>query len=123
MTGTRPGEARSGAGAPDDPEELREQIEQTRAELGDTVEALAAKADVKARAKGKVTEVAGRARQTATERTHAVQRTAAELKGKLGEKAAGAPVPAQVRDKRAPLAALAAGLVLIGLLIRRRRRR
>ncbi|WP_338898960.1 DUF3618 domain-containing protein [Streptomyces sp. TG1A-60] len=31
------------------PDELRRQIEQTRAQLGDTVEELAAKADVKAR--------------------------------------------------------------------------
>ena len=37
-----------------DPEQLREEIEETRRELGDTVEALAAKADVKARMKDKV---------------------------------------------------------------------
>jgi hypothetical protein len=36
------------------PEELREQIEETRAELGKTVEALAAKADVKARVTNKL---------------------------------------------------------------------
>jgi hypothetical protein len=34
-----------------DPEEIRREIEATRQELGDTVEALAAKADVKARAR------------------------------------------------------------------------
>ena len=33
------------------PEEIRRDIEETRGELGDTVEALAAKADVKAQAK------------------------------------------------------------------------
>jgi ElaB/YqjD/DUF883 family membrane-anchored ribosome-binding protein len=37
-----------------DPEQLREEIEETRRELGDTVEALAAKADVKARVHEKV---------------------------------------------------------------------
>jgi hypothetical protein len=37
-----------------DPEQLQRKIEQTRAELGDTVEALAEKADVKAQAKQKV---------------------------------------------------------------------
>jgi ElaB/YqjD/DUF883 family membrane-anchored ribosome-binding protein len=46
------------AGAPvteaRDPEQLREEIEETRREMGDTVEALAAKADVKARVKDKV---------------------------------------------------------------------
>ncbi|HSC04587.1 MAG TPA: DUF3618 domain-containing protein [Solirubrobacteraceae bacterium] len=37
-----------------DPEQLRDEIEETRRELGDTVEALAAKADVKARMKDRV---------------------------------------------------------------------
>jgi ElaB/YqjD/DUF883 family membrane-anchored ribosome-binding protein len=37
-----------------DPEQIREEIEETRRELGDTVEALAAKADVKARMRDKV---------------------------------------------------------------------
>ena len=37
-----------------DPEQIREDIEATRQELGDTVEALAAKADVKARMRDKV---------------------------------------------------------------------
>jgi hypothetical protein len=37
--------------------ELREDIEQTRQQLGQTAEALAAKADVKARAKQKVSQV------------------------------------------------------------------
>jgi hypothetical protein len=37
-----------------DPEQLQREIEHTRAELGDTVEALAEKADVKAQAKQKV---------------------------------------------------------------------
>jgi hypothetical protein len=39
------------------PEEIRASIEQTRQELGDTVEELAAKTDVKAHAKAKVEEV------------------------------------------------------------------
>lgn len=37
-----------------DPEQLREDIEATRQELGDTVEALAAKADVKAQVQRRV---------------------------------------------------------------------
>jgi hypothetical protein len=41
------------------PDEIRSDIEQTRAELGDTVEALGAKSDVKGRAKAKVEEVSG----------------------------------------------------------------
>ena len=39
------------------PEELREEIERTRQDLGDTVEALAEKTDVKAQAKDRVTAV------------------------------------------------------------------
>jgi hypothetical protein len=39
------------------PEEIRRDIEETRGDLGDTVEALAAKADVKAQAKDKAEEL------------------------------------------------------------------
>jgi hypothetical protein len=39
------------------PEEIRADIEQTRDEVGDTVEALAAKTDVKAQARARVDEV------------------------------------------------------------------
>ncbi|MBO1334518.1 DUF3618 domain-containing protein [Streptomyces sp. VRA16 Mangrove soil] len=47
------------------PEELRAQIERTRADLGDTVEALAAKADVKGRAKDKAAQVKDQVREQA----------------------------------------------------------
>jgi hypothetical protein len=49
------------------PEEIRRDIEETRGELGDTVEALAAKADVKAQAKGKAEEVKAQAKGKAEE--------------------------------------------------------
>ena len=45
------------------PEEIREDIAQTREELGDTVEALAGKADVKGQAKAKADDVKQRARE------------------------------------------------------------
>jgi Protein of unknown function (DUF3618) len=48
---SRPMAAPAGNGEVAGTEELRAEIEQTRRDLGDTVEALAAKADVKARAK------------------------------------------------------------------------
>lgn len=51
-----PAERRRGAPSP---EELRADIERTRAEIGDIVEALAAKADVKARVKDKIGRVRG----------------------------------------------------------------
>ncbi len=46
------------------PDEIRADIKQTREELGDTVEQLAAKTDVKARAQAKADEV----KQTASEK-------------------------------------------------------
>jgi hypothetical protein len=46
-----PGGAKS---APETPEELRDDIERTRRDLGDTVAALADKTDVKSRAKERV---------------------------------------------------------------------
>jgi hypothetical protein len=39
-----------------DPDEIRQDIEQTRAQMGDTVEALSYKADVKARAKDSISD-------------------------------------------------------------------
>ena len=52
------GEDPGTAGAPvtdaKDPDQLREEIEATRREMGDTVEALAYKADVKARVRDKI---------------------------------------------------------------------
>jgi hypothetical protein len=50
-----------------DPAEIRRDIEETRAELGDTVEALAAKTDVKTRAKEKVAVAKSNAPSTARE--------------------------------------------------------
>lgn len=46
---------------------LRQEIEETRAELGETVEALAAKADVKARAQDKVDETKARVNEVVAE--------------------------------------------------------
>ena len=48
------------------PEELRRQIEQTRRELGDTVEALSHKADVKEQARLKKEEVQERVKANPT---------------------------------------------------------
>ncbi|GGV64443.1 hypothetical protein GCM10010277_71180 [Streptomyces longisporoflavus] len=76
--------------------ELRAKVEQTRQDLGETVEALAAKADVKTRAQEKAVAIKG---QTATK--------AAELRGQAVAKATDAAhvlqekVPDQVKDKAA----------------------
>jgi hypothetical protein len=44
--------------------EIRQEIEKTREQLGQTVEELAAKIDVPARARGKAAEVSGRVKAT-----------------------------------------------------------
>ncbi|HEX9358050.1 MAG TPA: DUF3618 domain-containing protein [Streptosporangiaceae bacterium] len=72
-SGTGTGAEHPGTGAADSEaraeapgtEELQEQTEQTRAELADTVEALAAKTDVKGRAKEKATQLKLQAQQKA----------------------------------------------------------
>jgi hypothetical protein len=60
-------------GPPEDIQELRQEIEDTREQLGDTVQRLAAKTDVKARARYKAAEltqkVKGKASQTQAQAT------------------------------------------------------
>ena len=55
----------SEAGGDRSPDQIRADIEQTREEVGDTVEALAAKTDVKARAHARVDELKAAAREHA----------------------------------------------------------
>jgi hypothetical protein len=87
--------------APTEPQELRAEIARTRAELGETVSALAAKADVKARAQ-----------QLRGDLTLRVRDTAGQFRDRLGSPSSW-PVLG---------AAAALTLLLIGLAARRRRR-
>ena len=92
------------AGAPPPPSEreaLLEQIEETREELGATVEALAHKADIKAQVHERVEE-----------RKEHLQQVQAEATGKLR----------QTLDGRAVPVAIAAAGLLLQLVARRRRR-
>ena len=82
-----------------DPEQIRDEIEATRRELGDTVEALAAKADVKARVRDKVdsakesaAEKLGKAREASPDSvsTGATQASDMARKNPLPLAAAGA---------------------------------
>jgi cobalamin biosynthesis Mg chelatase CobN len=120
---------------------LREEIKQTRAELGETVQALAAKADVKARAKesveqtkakvkaqaaeatGRVTEAVKGATHTATDAVRSAAAGARGTAAQAGEKVQDAG--GQVRRSPVPLAAVLAGVVaVVGviLIVRGRRR-
>jgi len=88
----------------DDPQQLAEEIERTRAQLGETVEALTAKTDVKARAQAKVsqlsTRVKGKADQARQQASQQVQQ-----------------VGKQVQQHPVPLAVSASAAVLVVLFI------
>jgi hypothetical protein len=97
-TGGQSHERSTGASSPsaekglDDEQELREDIEQTRARLGETVERLAAKADVKGQARAKAAELTGRMKNrvkntAVTSRAKATER-AASVRGQLAGKTA-----------------------------------
>lgn len=72
----------------------RAEVEQAREELGETVEALAHKADVKGRAHDKVEEVKDRAQETAQQ----VQARAQDVAHRLQAKAQEAAAEAQARS-------------------------
>jgi ElaB/YqjD/DUF883 family membrane-anchored ribosome-binding protein len=97
---------RTGVGeAKTDPDAVRQDIRQTREELGDTVEALAGKADVKGQAKAKAGEVRERVSGVTPE----------------GAKRAAAQAGSTAQERPVPAIALAFGLGLVtGWLIKRR---
>lgn len=106
-----------------DPEGLREEIRRTRIELGETVEALAAKADVKARLK----DSAGQAKERVREQAAL---TVARVRGQAARQAGTARASAYdtgeaVRRTPTPWVALAAGALatmIVVLIVRGRRR-
>jgi ElaB/YqjD/DUF883 family membrane-anchored ribosome-binding protein len=114
------GQDQGTAGAPvteaKDPDQIRDEIEETRREMGDTVEALAAKADVKARVKDKV----GATKESAAQKKD-------DLLGKARETSpdsvsAGASQATQkAKENPLPVAALGAfvGGFLLGRLTKR----
>ncbi|AVT38415.1 DUF3618 domain-containing protein [Plantactinospora sp. BB1] len=118
--GADPGTATvGGTGAPQSagPEAIRADIARTRAELGDTVQHLAERADVKTRAKEKVAEVkdqAGQVRDLAAE----TAQVAVVRAGEVGRRAA-----TRARQRPAPYVGVLFGLaaaVLTVVLLRRR---
>ena len=102
-----------------EPEEIRTEIEQTREQLGETVEALAEKADVKGQAKAKVGETRERFTRKATDAKE-------KISGASPDQAKGAATSAKTAAQERPLpfavgGAFAIGLI-VGLLVARRRR-
>jgi ElaB/YqjD/DUF883 family membrane-anchored ribosome-binding protein len=88
------------------PAEIRAEIDQTREDLGDTVEALAEKTDVKAQAKAKVDDVKSQAKAKVE-----------EVKAKAAEAAPESPQEgvqqAQTLVKQNPKPAAIAGAALV----------
>ena len=122
-----------------DLERLRAEIKLTRAELGETVQALAAKADVKARAKAEVEQTRQRIRAQTAEATgrvreaaHAATDRVRHMTGTSHDGTDGVPVVGVtdpgVRVRRPPIPLTAAMLIaaaaVVGviLVVRGRRR-
>jgi hypothetical protein len=111
---TQPDGARPEPGPDAGVDEIRTDIEQTRKELGDTVGALTAKMDVKARAKDKAAETrervadkAAETRELVADKAHAVQHVT------LDDGRARVTVPVA--------AAVVVGIATLVWLLRRRR--
>jgi Protein of unknown function (DUF3618) len=110
MTAEDPGTVTSSAPPPDDPEALEADIRRTREQLGQTVEALTAKVDVKARAQEKAAEVSGRIKGKVAVVKDQVTGRAEQVRSELADRAAGArqkigsagePVASQVSSRAA----------------------
>jgi hypothetical protein len=89
-------------------EDIQADIDQTRTNLGETVEALAAKADVTGRAKQKARETTERVVEKAHVAQSAARNAVNANSGRMGA--------------RLPTAVLIAGITVIGVLWWRRRR-
>ena len=119
--------AAAAPGPPDDRQALQEEIERTREHLGETVEALVAKADVKARAQDKARQLTGLLKSTAAQGRHRAATAATSISQATPEtvKSAADNAAATTRRHRVPLAAAvgaAIASVLAWLLIRHWRR-
>jgi ElaB/YqjD/DUF883 family membrane-anchored ribosome-binding protein len=95
----------------EDPSQIREQIEETRAHMGDTVDALAYKADVKERAKDSITDKKDRAMESVTNAKDRLVSTAPST----GDVKQGAQQAASVAQEN-PIG-LAIGGVAVGFLV------
>jgi hypothetical protein len=98
------------------PEDIREEIEETREELGQTINALSERADVKSRARGRVSQLKGTISSKADGAKGKVQ-TAAPDSFDVDQARAGERRAAGRAQENAT--ALAAGAFLVGLLVGR----
>ncbi|MER7400178.1 DUF3618 domain-containing protein [Streptomyces sp. NPDC000151] len=96
------------------PEQLRERVEHTREELGRTVEELAAKADVKARAKEKAGDAKAKAQDKADDAKAKVQDAVVHSRARIQDRTAHAAQRGPV-----PVLVVTAAAVLVWLQVRR----
>jgi ElaB/YqjD/DUF883 family membrane-anchored ribosome-binding protein len=94
------------------PDEIRAEIQETREELGDTVEALAAKTDVKAQARQRVEEVKENVQAKRDEFTHKAKASTPDSAQQGAQR-----IVTRVRENPAP--AVVAAAVLLGIAIGR----
>jgi LPXTG-motif cell wall-anchored protein len=125
MASTLPGE--SSAHPADEAQALRDEIERTREHLGDTVEQLAAKADVKKQARAEAARLGERVRvAVARARGHAMLTAAKARKTSPGQARRAFDKGARTaREQQGPLAAVMGAVVaaLAALIIWKRRKR
>lgn len=114
--GPEVGAAADGGQQQRSPEEIRHDIDRTRGELGDTVEALAEKTDVKAQAKQKVEEV----RQTAQQKKEDL---VGRAKASSPDQVAAGAQQIATRARENPVPVAVGGALILGFLLGRRRRR
>jgi ElaB/YqjD/DUF883 family membrane-anchored ribosome-binding protein len=106
-----------------DPEQLRDEIEETRAELGDTVDALSQKADVKARVSEKVEDRKAAWRKRREDVKAKVSGARGRVSGATPDEAkrAASQVAQTAKERPFPAIAVALGVgLLIGRAIGRR---
>jgi ElaB/YqjD/DUF883 family membrane-anchored ribosome-binding protein len=100
-----------------DPEQIQHEIEETREQLGETVEALAAKTNVKAQARQKVKD----AKTSVSEKQEQLRRSVGDA---TPEQATGIAIQASQKARENPIPVAAAGVFaagfLAGWLIKRR---
>jgi Protein of unknown function (DUF3618) len=86
-------------GSADDPQGLQQEIERTREHLGETVEALMAKVDVKARAQDEAGRLIGRLKSTVVKARRQAAARAAQARRQAADKAAGRRRQATVQGR------------------------
>jgi archaellum component FlaD/FlaE len=111
------------------PEQIRADIDKTRGELGDTVESLAEKTDVKAQAKAKVEDVKEQtqakvedAKEQAQAKIQEAKDAAPESPQEAVQQAQAIAQQVQAKAKQDPKPFVIGGVVLVLFLLWRRRR-